>query len=285
MASAPKIALLVAASLALFLWLRPTVGRLGEAPPPEVRGTRASAASLPAATPTPTSTIDVQDLEAVEERILELTNAERSKIGRPPLAREDDLRRIARGHNLDMLRRHFFDHVNPEGEGPGERVARQHRRLVGAVGENIWKDTGLRSDDEEALAQLIVKGWMGSEGHRRNIIHEDYTHLGVGVSQADDETLATQVFADVWGYLDRDLPSKASRGTTLELAFEPAAGRPEAERFDLFDAAEGKAVLGPRALDDCRLDLEPGSYQLRLYFPQDDGHSRIVEGPLLDVLP
>ena len=284
MASAPKIAMLVAALLALFLWLSTLIGCLGETAPPEVHGPTASSVPVPVPAPTPAAPVSTRHLEAVEDKLLELTNAERRKEGGPNLKREDDLRAVARGHNADMLNRRFFSHVSPDGDGPGERVANRHRRLVGGVGENIWQSTGLSSDDADALARLIVKGWMGSEGHRRNMLDENYTHLGAGVSQAGDEIRATLVFGDVWGYLDADLPPSVRRGTSLDLVVKPSAGRGKVDMFDLF--AKGITSLGPNPLSDGRIDVEPGLYQLRLYFPQDGGSSyRIVDGPQVEVAP
>ncbi len=36
--------------------------------------------------------------------------------------------------------------------------------------------------DEQEMARQIVKGWMGSEGHRANILNSNYVRLGVGVA-------------------------------------------------------------------------------------------------------
>lgn len=289
MLSARRVALFAALCLALFLWLRPIVGRLGKPAPPEVRATRTPSSQAGEASPggaavPPMVAVSATHLDAVEVRVLELTNVERARKGLSALRPEETLREVARDHNVDMLQRGFWNHVNPDGEGPGDRVARSHRRLVGGAGENLWSGTGYATGDADALAQLIVDGWMGSAGHRRNILTEGYSHLGVGVSRDGDELRATQVFGELWGYLNASLQARIRRGGVLELGIEPARGRPAPERYDLFESAKGLAAWGPRPLADGRIDASPGKYQLRFHFPRDGGF-RIVSGPGVEVTP
>ena len=54
---------------------------------------------------------------------------------------------------------------------------------------------GYVGNDPESIARALVDSWMGSEGHRENILNSDYDRIGVGV--AYDGTLyylATQNF-------------------------------------------------------------------------------------------
>ena len=45
-----------------------------------------------------------------------------------------------------------------------------------SAGENIAM--GQRTPQE------VVQAWMNSEGHRRNILNKDFTHIGVGFEQS-----------------------------------------------------------------------------------------------------
>lgn len=47
---------------------------------------------------------------------------------------------------------------------------------------------------EEEIAQRIVQGWMGSPGHRANILDGSYIAGGIGVVEANDYFLITQNF-------------------------------------------------------------------------------------------
>ncbi len=48
------------------------------------------------------------------------------------------------------------------------------------VGENIAYG--------EATPKEAVQAWMDSEGHRKNILHESYTHFGISITAEDQDT-------------------------------------------------------------------------------------------------
>ncbi|MDD4333488.1 MAG: CAP domain-containing protein [Patescibacteria group bacterium] len=48
--------------------------------------------------------------------------------------------------------------------------------------------------DEDLIAREIVAGWMASSGHKKNILNADYDESGIGVSEVNGYTIATQVF-------------------------------------------------------------------------------------------
>ena len=59
------------------------------------------------------------------------------------------------------------------------------------AGENIAYSEGKGFE----LAE-IMKGWMDSEGHRKNILHKNYVEIGLGIGTNEKgETYYTQVFA------------------------------------------------------------------------------------------
>lgn len=102
-----------------------------------------------------------------------------------PLEAEGHLTCAARVHSRDMADRNFFDHVNPDGEDPFDRIARTGYGPYRTAGENI----ALGTDTPEQVVEL----WMGSPGHCSNIMNPDYVHIGVGY--VGDGNLWTQVFA------------------------------------------------------------------------------------------
>lgn len=166
---------------------------------PEPTGTPSPApepGSTPSATPDapePTSTSGPVDppaespseRELLEAEVVELTNAERVAAGCPEVHVHDRLTTASRGHSEDMVERDFFDHTNPDGDGPGDRA-----RAAGydwrAISENIaW---GYRT------AEAVVAGWMDSPGHRRNILDCDAAEVGVGVADSSGGPYWTQMF-------------------------------------------------------------------------------------------
>src|SRR5205085_10374125 len=103
--------------------------------------------------------------QEIEREIFMRVNAERARHGLPALQLDAGLAVIARGHNEDMARRRFFDHVNPEGEDPGDRVSKHQRQMVGEAGENIWMGSGYAGTRPSPMAVEIMAGWMRSPGH------------------------------------------------------------------------------------------------------------------------
>ncbi len=88
-----------------------------------------------------------------------------------PLTMDSSLQCAARVHTKDMADRDFFDHDNPDGDGPSERMEQAGYDGRG-WGENIAAG---RETPEETMEQ-----WMNSPGHCTNIMGEDYTLIGVG---------------------------------------------------------------------------------------------------------
>jgi uncharacterized protein YkwD len=129
--------------------------------------------------------------------VLALINAERARVGCGPLTMDQKLLAAAQGHSRDMATNNFFDHIGSGGSTVADRASAAGYGW-GRVGENIA--AGQRSAAE------VTAGWMGSAGHRDNILDCSYVHTGIGyVYQADDKPLAgvgvpyyrywTQVFA------------------------------------------------------------------------------------------
>ena len=106
------------------------------------------------------------------QRVLDLTNAERAAHGLAPLVLDERACDAAYSHSWDMDLRRFFNHVNPDGEGPGDRLA-SHGVSFRDAGENIARGHG--SPEE------VVRGWMESPSHRVNILYPGWERIGIAV--------------------------------------------------------------------------------------------------------
>lgn len=137
---------------------------------------------------------------AFEAEVVELVNRERyvgatcggsaRPGGLPALEMDAVIRGTARDHSADMAARGFFDHRNPDGALPEDRMAADG--FAGALpwGENIaagaWD------------APTVVQGWMDSPGHCANIMEPGFRVIGVGYVFEEDSDWGhywTQVFA------------------------------------------------------------------------------------------
>jgi uncharacterized protein YkwD len=219
-------------------------------------------------------------LDSVESRILELVNAERRNHGLGPVQLDTALRAIARDHDDDMLARGFFSHVNPSGEGPADRIERQHRSLIGITGENIWESSGEYASQHSDLAAEIMKAWMNSPGHRENILRKEFTHLGAGVCTAGREIRATQDFASVQSFLTHPLPAAIGSGSSVDLS---TYGGKAPDMFDLWSKQNRRAAGSAAPIPGARLQAPRGIYVLRFYYGRGPRSFTIYEGPTIEI--
>jgi uncharacterized protein YkwD len=106
----------------------------------------------------------------------DLMNEARAAEGVHPLNRTI-LGLVAINHSKDMACRNFFDHVNPDGETPVDRVQN-------GLGEDyqppyVWiaENIGLHNTAREQF-----DNWMSSvEGHRENILDDRVNELGIAL--------------------------------------------------------------------------------------------------------
>ncbi|MFE7948169.1 CAP domain-containing protein [Streptomyces sp. NPDC057426] len=122
--------------------------------------------------------------DSVADRVISLVNAERAKAGCGPLSANATLTRAAQGHSDDMAARDYFDHTNPDGDGPGERVT--------AAGYP-WSTYGENIAMGQSTPEQVMDSWMNSPGHRANILNCDFKEIGVGVHN-EGGPYWTQVF-------------------------------------------------------------------------------------------
>ena len=165
---------------------------------------------------------DPVELTSHEQQMLELVNiaranpvAEASRLGislnedlppgtlgsepRQPLAPSSILRDVAEAHSRDMIERRFFDHFNPEGEGPDVRAA-EAGYYTSYVGENL-SSHGLVGLSE--AVQLLHDNLFLSSGHRVNTLLGGYREAGLGLlydtitftdGKVQDGSIVTQMF-------------------------------------------------------------------------------------------
>ena len=119
---------------------------------PPVRVTNRLSVDLPALTPAKPEPPKFQ-LLAVEQGIVDGTNAERARFGLAPLAVDVNLMGTARQHGTWMASNQQLVHTN-----------------IG-VAENIAMG--------QQNTQEVVRCWMNSSGHRANILNGGHRRIGV----------------------------------------------------------------------------------------------------------
>ncbi|EFC85448.1 CAP domain-containing protein [Parafrankia sp. EUN1f] len=121
-----------------------------------------------------------------QDEVVRLTNVERQAAGCGPLAVDASLSAAAQAHSADMAANNYFSHSGLDGTSAGDR-ARAAGFPSTYVGENIAAGS--------ATPAATIQMWMGSSGHRANILNCAYTHIGVGYAEGGSYRYYwTQVF-------------------------------------------------------------------------------------------
>ena len=142
-------------------------------------GTALLAAAALAWTPQPATG---WDQSAAEATLWQLLNGDRTNNGLAPLAQHSTLVSLARWRSKDMVDRDYFDHVIL---GTSYQVYHWYDTnglSWSSGGENIGFNNGFSDADSPVK---MNEGFMGSSGHRANILNVNWTHGGVGAYGAD----------------------------------------------------------------------------------------------------
>lgn len=110
-------------------------------------------------------------VRAYEKEVVRLVNEERVKAGVKPLTEDWELSRVARYKSQDMRDNNYFSHTSPVYGSPFDMI-KNFGITYRSAGENIARG--------QINPQAVVKAWMNSSGHRKNILNASYTKIGVG---------------------------------------------------------------------------------------------------------
>ncbi|MCW7945658.1 lipoprotein [Streptomyces hygroscopicus] len=141
--------------------------------------TAAPAAPAAPSAPKPTATAS-----GFAARIVQLVNAERSKVGCPAVTLNAILTKAAQAHSDDMAAHQNMSHTGSDGSSPGDRITR--------AGYN-WSSYGENIAYGYATPEQVMAGWMSSPGHKANILDCGFKEIGVGLAQPN--SYWTQDFA------------------------------------------------------------------------------------------
>jgi len=108
---------------------------------------------------------------AAEQRMLDLLNGERVKVGLKPLAADEKLRQVARAHSLEMFQQDYFSHSSRTAGSPFDRMHAAGIQFA-VAGENLAFAPNV---------DLAHQGLMDSPGHRANILRPEFGRVGIGV--------------------------------------------------------------------------------------------------------
>lgn len=140
--------------------------------------------------------------KALAQKIINHPQQQRSELVYDP-----HLHLVARAKVVDMARRKYKGHVDPDGFGPNFVVRSLGYELpkhysTARNGNNLesfaWRSKSVRGDadqpaiDPDELAAEFVKMWYNSPGHKKHLLGQGFnsnqTRFGIGHVQADSDT-------------------------------------------------------------------------------------------------
>jgi uncharacterized protein YkwD len=132
--------------------------------------------------------------------VISWTNINRQQSGGlPALTENQQLDKAAQLKLQDMFKQQYFEHVNPQGVGPGD-LAKQVGYNFISEGENLA--LGNFTDDQDLLT-----AWMNSPGHRANILNTKFQEIGVAVGQGTYQGHQTWLAVQEFGKPASSCPS------------------------------------------------------------------------------
>lgn len=127
---------------------------------------------------------NVPGLESDEALLFRLINEERAKNGLPAYQLDQRLTRLARLKSEDIAKNHYFSHVSPTYGSPYEMLDDAGIDYIRA-GENLG---------QAGNVYVVHYRLMNSSGHKRNILHQYFTHVGIGVVRNGSGVTVTELF-------------------------------------------------------------------------------------------
>lgn len=145
-------------------------------PPPPPPTSPPASLPEPTATPIPAS-CPTAAMPAFAVTLFNEINSERTQAGLLALTEYGCVVYVAQLRSQDMADRSYFSHSSPEGE-TAFSLMDTYGVAYGWAGENLARNN---YPDDETVA-VAIRDLMASEGHRTNILNENFTRMGVGMA-------------------------------------------------------------------------------------------------------
>ena len=133
----------------------------------------ATVVSPPTATPFPDCSPSGN--AAFESALLILINNERESQGLSAYEQQSQLQAAALIHSTDMACNGFLSHTGSDGSSKEDRVNTQ-----GYGGTSVEENIFATGDTSSSAPQLALSFWMASPPNQANVLHDEYTEIGIG---------------------------------------------------------------------------------------------------------
>lgn len=142
----------------------------------------AALAATPALAGSQGGAVGVRRATTLEAQVLAQMNTVRARHGLVALRLSTRLGAAAGQHTTEMARRGYFEHESASGASMASRLRGFYpssNRSSMAFGENLlWASPSIE-------AQGALNVWMGSSGHRQNLLSRRWRAVGIAAVHAD----------------------------------------------------------------------------------------------------
>jgi uncharacterized protein YkwD len=138
----------------------------------------------PSAT-TKTTLLTDQQLEEYAQEVFRLVNEERENVGLEPLERDSLLDEAAGIRATECVSQ---GSIRVDGQAHTRPDGTEWDTVLDEV-EIEWSSAGENTSERRKSPADVMKAWMASKGHRKNILTEKRTQIGIAVQQASDGAL------------------------------------------------------------------------------------------------
>lgn len=114
-----------------------------------------------------------------QQQVVDIANQRRAERGIGPLRVHSSLSTAAQNHSADQARMRRMTHTGSDGSSAGTRISRTGYRW------SSWAENVAAGQPD---ATSVMSSWMGSSGHRANILNSGLTQIGVGLAYSSNGT-------------------------------------------------------------------------------------------------
>lgn len=141
--------------------------------------------------------------EVTVQKVIDLTNADRTEKGLSILAENDKLKKAAEDKAEDMIRKNYFSHNSPEGVTPWHWIE-EEKYDYDYAGENLAMDF--------TTAEKMNEAWLASPTHRANVLNEKYKDIGIAIKEGMINGHSTINVVQMFGSGDRNKDEALEKG-------------------------------------------------------------------------
>lgn len=206
--------------------------------------------------------------------ITALTNAARTNIGLSELAMNGLLNVAAQAKAEDMLTNQYFAHTSPQGKTPWF--------WINSVGYN-YQYAGENLAVHYFQAEDVQSAWMASPSHRKNILDERFTEVGVGIVQGSFEDYNSTIVVQMFG-TPKGAVTDAAESTEGSIEPEEVVSEPESEQEEAAPPQSvEREVAGEQDIAEEKIalitpDSETGDLKVEVALEEDVKKANIING-------